>query len=347
MTLRRVARALLAVTALGAGAALVRAGGRRRALVAAVPADLRHPALYLPFTVSAPLLRLVRRTTPRPSALAPGTTVRRKRVPGRDGSPPVDVLVYEPAGRRRPSGALLWVHGGGFVLGDPVTYHDLCSRWADELGVVVVSVDYRLAPEHPFPAGLQDCYAGLRWLHEQADALGVDRSRVAVGGDSAGGGLAATLAQLATDRGEVDVCFQLLLYPMLDDRTALRGDDGTGRLVWTPTSNRFAWTAYLGHAPTAVEDRPYAAGARREDLRGLPPAWVGVGDVDLFHAEDLAYVERLRDAGVPCALHVAPGMYHGADGFREDRSAVARDFRRQALEALRAALGQPVGTTAG
>ncbi|SDS49238.1 Acetyl esterase/lipase [Friedmanniella luteola] len=339
MTVRTVARALGAVTALSAAAALLRTGVRRYRLVSTVPAELRHPMLYLPVTFGPPVLWLVRRATPRPAALAEGTTAVRRTVPGRDGHPPVDVWVYEAAGRRRPSGVLLWVHGGGFVLGDPVSYHDVCSRYARELGVAVVSVDYRLAPEHPFPAGLEDCYTALRWLQTSAAELGVDPTRIAVGGDSAGGGLAATLAQLALDRAEVAVCFQLLVYPMLDDRTVLRDDDGTGRLVWTPTSNRFGWTSYLGHPPAAEEDRPYAAGARRVDLRGLPPAWIGVGDVDLFHAEDVAYAARLRAAGVPCELHVAPGLYHGADGFREARAEVARDFRRRTVDALRPAIG--------
>lgn len=343
MTVPAVARALGAATAVGVAATLLRTALARYRLVAAVPAELRHRMLYFPMTISAPALWLVRRATPSPSALVPGTTVERRTVPARDGQPPVEVLVYEPAERRRPSGALLWVHGGGFVLGDPVTYHDVCSRYAAELGVTVVSVDYRLAPEHPFPAGLGDCYAALRWLHDSAAELGVDPARIAVGGDSAGAGLAATLAQLAHDRAEVDVCFQLLIYPMLDDRTVLRTDHaGTGQLVWTPASNRFGWTSYLGHPPVETEQRPYAAGARRTDLRGLPLAWIGVGDVDLFHAEDVAYAERLRAAGVACELHVAPGLYHGADGFREQQSAVAADFRRRALEALRAAIGQPV-----
>jgi acetyl esterase/lipase len=341
MTVRTLARTLGAVTVVGAGAAVVRSARSRHRLLAAVDTDLLHPMLYLPLSVSAPLLWLIRRTSPRPSALVPGTTVTRHTVSGRDGHPPVDVLVYEPTGRQRPSGALLWIHGGGFVLGDPVSYHDVCSRYASELGVTVVSVDYRLAPEHPFPAGLEDCYTGLRWLDDHAEELGVDPGRIAVGGDSAGGGLAATLAQLAHDRAEVEVCFQLLIYPMLDDRTTLRTDHaGTGDFVWTPASNRFGWTAYLGHPPAAEEDRPYAAGARRADLRGLPPAWIGVGDLDLFHAEDVAYAERLRQAGVPCELHVAPGMYHGADGFREAHAEVARDFRRRALEALRPPIGQ-------
>jgi acetyl esterase/lipase len=230
------------------------------------------------------------------------------------------------------------MHGGGYVVGSPVTYHEQCSGFADELGIIVVSVDYRLAPEHPFPAGLEDCYTALRWVHDHADALGVDPARIAVGGDSAGGGLAAALAQLALDRGKVPVCFQLLVYPMLDDRTVLRADHGgTGAFVWSPTSNAFGWTSYLGHPPRHDDDRPYAAPARREDLRGLPPAWIGVGGLDLFHDEDLAYAERLRAAGVECEVTVVAGMYHGADVV-SGGSAASTAFRAAGRDALGAAL---------
>ena len=246
--------------------------------------------------------------------------------------------MYDVPDRPRPSGALLWIHGGGFVLGHPAYYHDVCSRLVAELGIVVVSVDYRLAPENPFPAGLEDCYTALAWLHSSAAELGVDPARVAVGGDSAGAGLSAALAQLAHDRGEVPVRFQLLIYPMLDDRTVLRTDHvGTGTFVWSPTSNRFGWTCYLGHPPQAGPERPYAAAARRGDLGGLPPAWIGVGDIDLFHAEDVAYAGRLTAAGVPCELVVVPGMYHGADGLVSGVPSMTA-FRDGATEALRAAL---------
>ena len=171
-----------------------------------------------------------------------------------------------------------------------------------------------------------------------ADELGVDPARIAIGGNSAGAGLAAALTQLAADRGEAPVCFQLLVYPMLDDRTVLRPDHGgTGTFVWTPRSNEFAWTSYLGHPPGDHDARPYAVPARREDLTGLPPAWIGVGDLDLFHAEDLAYADRLRAAGVPCQVHVVAGMYHGADAFFRTSAAMTA-FRAAMKDALSAAL---------
>lgn len=332
----------MAAGALLGGALLAQGLLSRREVTAPVLDELRHPLLLLPLSLSAPVLHLLRRVPARPGPLLEGTGVDRRTVPARGGQPSVAVHVYEATGRQQPSGALLWVHGGGFVIGDPVTYHELCSRFARDLGIVVVSVDYRLAPEHPFPAGLEDCWSALRWLHEHADDLGVDPARVAVGGDSAGGGLAATLAQLAHDRGGAPIAFQLLVYPMLDDRTVLHADHaGTDALVWTRRSNRFGWTAYLGHPPRENEDRPYAAGARREDLSGLPPAWIGVGDLDLFHAEDVDYARRLAEVGVPCELHEEPGMYHGADSLMAARSPAMRAFRLRQVEALRPWVGQP------
>jgi acetyl esterase/lipase len=322
-------------------AVAARATMARRAAIGAVPEDLRHPILLLPLQVrSKRMLRLLRRIPMPRSPVAPGVRVEKRVVPGRDEHPPVGVYVYEPSRRQRPSGALLWIHGGGFVAGDPASYHRDCSRIAADLGIAVVSADYRLAPEHPFPAGLEDCYTALAWLHRGAAELGVDPDRIAIGGDSAGGGLSASLAQMAYDRGDVPVRFQLLVYPMLDDRTVLRTEHaGTGLFVWTPASNRFGWTAYLGHEPQADEPRPYAAPARRADLAGLPPAWIGVGDIDLFHAEDVTYAQRLTAAGVPCELVVVPGMYHGADGFFDGRAASMTEFRAGLVAALGRALG--------
>ncbi len=337
--IRLVALAL----ALGS-AALVKPLATRRAALDAVPEGLRSPACWLPSAPSPSVpfalvvLRLLRALPGQASPLRPGVTVERRVASTGPGRTPVPVHVYESAGRTRPGGAVLWTHGGGYVLGDPVAYHDVCSRLADELGVLVVSVEYRLAPEHPFPAGLDDAYTALLWLHESADELGVDRHAVAVAGDSAGGGLAAALAQVAHDRGEAPVCFQALVYPMLDDRTVLRTEHGgRGGLVWTPSSNRFGWSAYLGGPPRESSAPEYAAPARREELTGLPPAWIGVGDLDLFFEEDAEYADRLEAAGVACELVVVPGMYHGADRFRPADPTMV-DFTRSLLEALRRAL---------
>jgi len=273
--------------------------------------------------------------------LAPGVTPRDERIPASGDRPELRVVVYEHQSRKHPSGALVWIHGGGLVMGTPGQGDGLCSRIAAELGVLVVSVDYRLAPEDPFPAGLDDCFAALEWVHERADELGVDRERVAIGGDSAGGGLAATLAQRAHDHGMVPVCFQLLQYPMLDDRTALRS--GPDALVWTRRSNRWAWGAYLGHPASVNESRPYASAARRVDLSGLPPAWIGVGNIDLFHDEGVDYASRLAAAGVPCDLYVEPGMYHAAEQLMPGAPSMAQ-FVERLVAALNAAIGAQAST---
>jgi acetyl esterase/lipase len=219
----------------------------------------------------------------------------------------VGVRLYRPTDARGAGPALLWIHGGGYVIGSAAQDDDLCRRFARELGATVASVDYRLAPENPYPIPLEDCYSALAWLERLPS---VDPARVAIGGASAGGGLAAALALMARDRGEIRLAAQLLVYPMLDDRTVERkGLDNPGHRLWNQSSNKFGWACYLGDA-----DRDVAVPARREDLSGLPPAWMGVGTLDLFHDEDLAYAERLRAAGVPCQVEVVSGAFHGFDG---------------------------------
>jgi acetyl esterase/lipase len=219
----------------------------------------------------------------------------------------VNVRLFRPSSASGAGPALLWIHGGGYVIGSPAQDDALCRRYARELGATVASVDYRLAPKHPYPAPLEDCYSALKWL---ARLRSVDPDRVAIGGASAGGGLAAALALLARDRAEVPLAAQLLVYPMLDDRTVDRKDlDHPGHRLWNQSSNKFGWACYLGDA-----DPDIAVPARREDLSGLPPAWMGVGTLDLFHDEDLAYAERLKAAGVPCEVEVVSGAFHGFDG---------------------------------
>jgi acetyl esterase/lipase len=267
-----------------------------------------------------------------------GIRVEDATAPGPEGAPTVRVRVYRPEGLPASAPALLWMHGGGFLIGAPEQDDALCAAYAEALGCVVASVDYRLAPEHPFPAPLEDCFAALTWLHREAAALGVDPARVAVGGASAGGGLAAGLALLAHDRG-VPVVFQLLVYPMIDDRTTLRTDvDGGVHRVWNQPANAFGWASYLGRAPGGADVPDAAAPARRADLSGLPPAWIGVGTFDLFHDEDLAYAARLRAAGVPVDLEVVPGAFHGFDAISA-KAAVSRAFHASQHASLRRAFG--------
>lgn len=309
---------------------------QRREAVAGVAPELRHPLLYVDLSLTnAAALRILRRVPLPGRRVHPGVQLRRVSVPSQQGN--VTVVLYDVPGRSGPTGALLWIHGGGTIFGTPRQGNEWCSRVASELALPVISVDYRLAPEHPFPAGLDDCFDALTWLHGRAPELGVDPGRIAVGGDSAGGGLAAVLAQRALD-SDVPVAFQLLLYPMLDDRTVLRELPTVGQFVWTTASNRFGWMSYLGDLPHEYDPRPYIAAARRTSLAGLPPAWIGVGDLDLFHDESVDYASRLRSAGVDCDVLIVPRMYHGADVLRK-RAATMSAFTSSMLAALRDAIG--------
>jgi acetyl esterase/lipase len=240
-----------------------------------------------------------------------------------------------PANAVPPYPALLWIHGGGYVIGAAWQDDALCRLIADELGVLVAAVDYRLAPEHPFPVPLDDCHDALVWLANQGD---VDASRVAIGGASAGGGLAAGLALLARERCDVSPVFQLLTYPMLDDRTALRKDiDERHFRLWNSNANRFGWACYLDTAPGSPEVSGLAAPGRHEDLSGLPPAWVGIATLDLLRDEGLAYADRLREAGVACEVHVVDGAFHGFDSVRPS-APLTKEFRSAQLGALAAGI---------
>ena len=207
------------------------------------------------------------------------------------------------------------------------------KRVAD-LGCVWVSVDYRLAPETPHPGPIDDCYAALSWLHHNAAELGVESSRIGVSGESAGAGLAASLALLARDRGEFPLAFQHLIYPMIDDRTSFRPDPHpyAGEFVWTNESNRYGWNALLSGAAGGSDVSAYAAAARAQDLKRLPPTFVAVGALDLFLEENLEYVRRLTRAGVPVELHVYPGAFHGFQ--RAEEAAVAVAAERDSRNAL-------------
>ncbi|WP_395647880.1 alpha/beta hydrolase [Terricaulis sp.] len=262
-----------------------------------------------------------------------------RQAPGPAGAPDITLTIYTPSGAGRARPCIYHIHGGGYVGGSAAQLEPLHRPLALELDCVIVSVDYRLAPEHPFPAGIEDCYAGLAWTFANAASLGIDKARVGVMGESAGGGLAAALALLARDRGEYKLAFQHLIYPMLDDRTCIAAEPNpvAGEFIWTPHNNRFGWSALLGEAPGAADVSPYAAAARAGDLAGLPPAFIACPTLDLFIDEDLDYANRLMRAGVPVELHVYPGGFHGFDIFG-GAAPVSIRARRDSRDALRRAL---------
>ncbi|QNA87064.1 alpha/beta hydrolase [Sphingomonas sp. So64.6b] len=272
-----------------------------------------------------------------PQAIEEVEAVRRT-VPGRIGDPETGIVLYVPRKAGVIRGAILHMHGGGYVTGNAHVLIPAYRKLAMELDCAIVSVDYRLAPETRFPGAVEDCYAALAWLVGEAVALGVDRSRIGLMGESAGGGLAAALALLTRDRGEYELAFQHLIYPMIDDRTCVAEEPHpyAGEFVWTPQSNSFGWRCLLGSEPGGPDVSPYAAAARVTNLRGLPPTFINTGALDLFVDEDINYAQRLIRAGVPTELHVYPGAYHGFH-FVADARSTQRAYS-DSYDALRRAL---------
>lgn len=244
-----------------------------------------------------------------------GVTTSKDLVKGYEGISPVPIFIYAPSKRQETEAlpGFLWLHGGGFTIGGAELKEPFLQRMVVDANCIVVSVDYRLAPENPFPAALEDCYAVLKWMGESAGKLGIDPHRISVGGLSAGAGLTAALTLLVRDRKEVALQFQMLLYGCLDDRHITPSSfQITDRRLWSREYSMDAWKAYLGHQHTG-EVSHYAAPARAKDLRGLPPAYVMVGELDLVRDENIDYAQRLMQAGVTTELHVHPGAYHGFD----------------------------------
>jgi triacylglycerol lipase len=231
------------------------------------------------------------------------------------------------------------MHGGGYVFGAAAADGPQHRALAVALGCCIVSVDYRLAPETKFPGPIEDCYAALIWLFANAQDLGIEASRIGVMGESAGGGLAASLALMARDRGEVNIAFQHLIYPMIDDRTCIadKPHPFAGEFVWTAHNNRFGWSALLGDAIGGADVPAYAAAARAEDLSRLPPAFIATGALDLFVDENIEYARRLMRAGVPMELHVYSGGFHAFD--YEPNAEVSARARRDSHAGLARALG--------
>jgi acetyl esterase len=239
--------------------------------------------------------------------------IEKRTVPGPPGDPDIEVAIFRPRELAASPPALYWIHGGGFVLGDVDGDMVAPAQFAEELGAIVVSVEYRLAPEHPYPAPAEDCYAGLVWMSEHADELGFDPRKLAVGGLSAGGGLAAAVALLARDRGGPFLCFQLLDIPEVDDRLSTPSmKQFTDTPLWNHPNAILSWEAYLG--PDRGTTSPYAAPARAADLSGLPSAYVVTCEFDPLRDEGIEYAQRLMQAGVPTELHHYPGTFHGASG---------------------------------
>ncbi|WP_431929383.1 alpha/beta hydrolase [Nonomuraea jabiensis] len=276
------------------------------------------------------------------AAAAPADTdvvIEDRHVPGPDGAPDVRVRIYRPAGGGEGLPGLYWIHGGGMIIGTPEIDDAMMIGYVEELGCVAVSVDYRLAPENPHPAPVEDCYAGLVWTAKAAGELGIDPARIVVGGASAGGGLAAATVLLARDRGGPDVAFQLLVCPMLDDRNITPSShEFTEAVVWDRSANLFGWTALLGDRIGTDDVPPYAAPARATDLAGLPPAFIDVGELEVFRDEDVDYALRLSQAGVSTELHLYPGAFHGFDGMVPDAE-LSKRARAARLAALKRAYG--------
>ena len=264
-----------------------------------------------------------------------------RHVPATGSAPSVRMLICTPKGCAENHPAILFLHGGGYVTGCPELDLQRLTSWAVACQSTVVSVDYRLAPETPYPGPLEDCYAALKWLHAHAPELGVDSARIAVAGESAGGGLAAALALLASDQRQVRLSLQLLIYPMLDDRTGsiTPRNPHTGQYLWTAESNRFGWQCHLGHAPGGEGESAYAAPARAQDVSGLPPTFIAVGDLDLFVDESLDYARRLLGSGVPTELHIYPGAYHGFP--MATQASLSKAFEADCIAALNRALAAP------
>ncbi len=311
--------------------------------------SLLDPEL-LPLLQAWPTVTLTAETLPRVrkvrSELAAGdaplpdtVTLETRHIPGPTGAPDVAIKLIRPASPRPGAPAIVHFHGGGYVLDSSDPTHAQSVAWATRFGATVASVDYRLAPETRAPGAVEDGYATLAWLNAMAGELGLDPARIAVAGESAGGGLAACLALLVRDRGTFHLCHQQLIFPMLDDRTASRTDLSPvyGEYIWTPASNHFGWSALLGHEPGLDGVSAYAAAARAQDLTGLPPAFIATGALDLFTEENLDYARRLMAAGVATELHVYPGAPHAFMALAQ--ADVSKRYARDALSAMARGLG--------
>lgn len=266
--------------------------------------------------------------------------IENRRIPGLEKGL-IPVRMYSPLSKQENIPALLWFHGGGFILGDLDTDDHWCAAIAHEVGCCVVSVDYRLAPEYPFPAGVEDCYAALLWLVSMAGEFGIDTARIGVAGASAGGNLAASVALMARDQKGPGLAFQFLIYPCLDDRHATPSSFSiTDKRLWHRQMSLQAWEAYLGENHS-TEVSCYAAPSRAKNLAGLPPAYISAAELDLLRDEDILYATRLMQSGINTELHVFPGVVHGFEFFFQD-TLVSKKTRTEYLAVLKKALARPL-----
>jgi acetyl esterase/lipase len=264
----------------------------------------------------------------------PNVTHEDRAVPGPEGAPDISVRIYRPVNATGTLPGVFFIHGGGMILGNVEGESAVAEQVAEQVGAVVVSVEYRLAPEDPHPAQSEDCYAGLVWMVGNAAELGFDPDRLAVYGGSAGGGLTIATVLLARDRGFPAIRFQMPIYPMVDHTNETASShEITDIGVWDRKANIEAWDWYLGGG----KPDQYAAPVLAEDLSGLPPAFIDVGTVDMFRDEDIAFANRLMQAGVPCELHVNPGAYHASEVLAPQTALSARIWQRR-FDALRRAL---------
>jgi acetyl esterase/lipase len=264
----------------------------------------------------------------------PNVASEDRTVPGPAGAPDIKVRIYRPTQATGTLPGIYMIHGGGMILGDIEGEERAASTICERVGAVVVSVEYRLAPEHPHPAQSEDCYAAFVWMAANTAELGFDPDRLAVYGASAGGGLTIAVALLSRDRGGPPIRFMMPIYPMIDDRNETPScHEITDIGIWDRAGNIEAWQWYLGDG----KPDQYAAPARAEDLAGLPPAYIDVGTMDLFRDEDITFAMRLMAAGVPTELHVSPGAYHGSEGFAPDAPLSQRIWAGR-IDALRRAL---------
>lgn len=265
------------------------------------------------------------------NTLKPGVSVREVQLKN------ASVYLYTPEACTNDA-VVLWFHGGGYIVGSPKQNRAECSELAVKLGCKVVAVAYRLAPEHPFPAGLDDSYEAWLWLLDNEKSLSINKHKIAIAGQSAGGGLAAALCQRIKTGNSIQPAAQVLYYPMLDDRTALNRDlDKCEHLIWHNQLNYFAWAAYLGTEPGQTEVPAFSVPARNPDLRGLPNTWIGVGEMDLFYQENLAYAEALENSGVQVQLHTIDRAAHAFDVVAP-HAVCSREFKNEIVLFLKKVL---------